>query len=1022
MRAAVATIPAVISTARPIRRLAGAIGLTLALAPPVLAQPATGEREPGPGEVVVVAGIGEYGYSGDGGDARDARLGDYLRVAVGPDGTVHLADRTNGRLRTVTDGIIDTVPGTVVPRPGITDLGVDNPPLAVAIAPDGTRYVATHGGILRGGEDGRFTVVAGDGDLSYRDGGTGGDGGPAARARISTPGDLAIDGEGNLYVADVHNGRVRRIDRDGIITTIAGGGREYPSREITATLAALTKPSLLAVDSTGSVHVVPDDGRWVQKISPDGMLSTVATFSGGLSGDGGHVRDAQGGRVGGIAVDAEDNLYVTDIDHGQVRRITPKGIITTVTPTLRGDDIAVGPDGDLYVTGRNQVHRLVRHGTPPATSGQDGGTSPWVDEAPGTVHVVAGNGEQRDANAREHLTVTTPRVDGLAAGPDGTIHYTDAVHHELGQVAPDGTVTVVTSQLEQPRGLAVGEDGVHVADHGNNRLRLIAQDGTGSPVGGNGMGPPWGVAIDPSGELVVTTRDSRGEGEGLVQRLDADAVPHTVAGGGQRRGAEGDGHPATESDLSRLGPVAVGPDGSVYFAEGRFAAVRRVGRDGILTTVVGDSARSDKEAGFAGDGGPATEAQVNAPSGLAVTPDGTLYIADTYNNRVRMVDRKGVITTIAGTGARADDGDGRPATRAAVLEPTAVTVDRDGNVHVATSGGLLRRISAADGTIDTLADLRAAKDESGDGGPATEAVVPFPLSLAVGPDSTLHVADQHGVVRAVAPDGTISTLDRMARALATDRDGSLYLDTVGDPDAPGVWRRRPDGAESVVASGRGPFQEPNLDGRPATATMLRTSALATGPDGELHLVGQHFLYRLGEDGRLQALVRGQFAGADVDRDGVVYLADSVNDRVMRVTGTTATVFAGNGSRGDDEGDGGPATDAPLRSPSDVAVADDGTVYISTGEGIRRVDPDGTIDTLDLPLWTLGGPEPWNPPGALAVGPGGDLYFAQPESHRVLVVVRPGEMGGSFPWLAVGLGAGAVVAAGAVTLAVRGRRR
>jgi len=203
---------------------------TAAADPDEPAAPAPPPRRPG--QVIVVAGTGEPGYSGDGFDAREARLGGLVSVDVAADGTVYLADLGNGRLRRVgTDGVIDTVEATRAKRSPDNDVDAGNgwiysprnSPHASDVTADGTLYVAAAEDIRRFAPNGRATVIGGNGELRF-DGGNGGDGGPATRAWIHEPGDLAADESGNVYVADTHNARIRRIDRRGTITTIAGGG------------------------------------------------------------------------------------------------------------------------------------------------------------------------------------------------------------------------------------------------------------------------------------------------------------------------------------------------------------------------------------------------------------------------------------------------------------------------------------------------------------------------------------------------------------------------------------------------------------------------------------------------------------------------------------------------------------------------------------------------------------------------------------------------------------------------------
>ncbi|MFE9898609.1 hypothetical protein ACFYPT_40415, partial [Streptomyces sp. NPDC005529] len=185
----------------------------------------------------------------------------------------------------------------------------------------------------------------------------------------------------------------------------------------------------------------------------------------------------------------------------------------------------------------------------------------------------------------------------------------------------------------------------------------------------------------------------------------------TIAGTGQPD-FSGDGGPAHQATLNCPRGVAVGPDGTVYIADTMSSRVRRIGADGIITTLAGTG-----QNGFSGDGGPARQATLSSPEGVSVGPDGTVYIADTFNQRVRRIGADGIITTLAGTGQPAFGGDGGPAHQALLGYPTSVAVASDGTVYIAdTSNQRVRRIGA-DGIITTLAGT-GQPAFGGDGGPA----------------------------------------------------------------------------------------------------------------------------------------------------------------------------------------------------------------------------------------------------------------------------------------------------------------
>lgn len=273
-------------------------------------------------------------------------------------------------------------------------------------------------------------------------------------------------------------------------------------------------------------------------------------------------------------------------------------------------------------------------------------------------------------------------------------------------------------------------------------------------------------------------------------RVDARTqVISTIAGSGVR-GFAGDGGPAVDAQLNEPYGVVVDGAGTVFFADRLNGRVRRVGRDGIIATVAGDGGGV-----FGGDGGRASQAGLAEPNGLALDADGSrLFIADVADHRVRVIDLgSGVITTFAGTGEGRHDGDGGLATRAGVFGARAVAVAADGAVYVMErQGSCIRRIR--DGIIETVAGT-GARGYAGDGGPAGAAVFDRPKEMALDPAGNLFVVD-------------------------TENHAIRMIDAGG-------WIVR------TIAGGR---QGPHGDGGPAVqAGLARPHGAAVGPDGALYV-------------------------------------------------------------------------------------------------------------------------------------------------------------------------------------------
>jgi RHS repeat-associated protein len=309
--------------------------------------------------------------------------------------------------------------------------------------------------------------------------------------------------------------------------------------------------------------------------------------------------------------------------------------------------------------------------------------------------------------------------------------------------------------------------------------------GDGGPATLAQLTYPYAVAVGPDGSLFIADTNNH-----RIRRVGPDGIIITVAGNGGNGGPgfSGDGWPATAARLSYPSGVAVGPDGSLYIADNGNYRIRRVGPDGIITTIAGNGVH-----GFSGDGGPATVAQLSRPFGVAVGPDGSLYIADISDTRIRRVGPDGIITTVAGNGTYGFSGDGGPATAAQLSYPFGVAVGPDGSLYIADTSSSIRRVGP-DGIITTVAG-NGVDGFSGDGGPATVAQLTYPYGVAVGPDGSLFISDTvNNRIRRVGPDGIITTMAgndvygfggdggpatvaqiKEPRGVALGPDGSLYF-------------------------------------------------------------------------------------------------------------------------------------------------------------------------------------------------------------------------------------------------------
>ncbi len=625
--------------------------------------------------ITTIAGFGDCG---DGGPAAMARLGAPEGLAVDAAGNLYIADALDHRVR--------------------------------KISPDGV-----------------VTTVAGTGRAGFR-----GDGGPATAARLNAPYGLAVDSGGNLYIADLGNARIRKVSTEGIISTVAGGDGEF------------VQPRDLAIDVAGNLYISDFGGHSVYRLTPGGVLSRIAG-----TGSAGSVEDdmavnaafAPLNSPAGLAVDRFGALYIADSGNHRVRKVV-NGILTTVpypegvlnTPT----GIAFDAAGSLHVA--------------------DKGTSAVWKFAPVPVRVAGTGfpGYSGDGGPATEARFNQPRA--IVFDPTGHLYIADT-NSGVGlvrRVSPSGVVEAfaggrefrpagdngpaLAAHLEAPTGLALdGAGNLYVADRAGHRVRKISSGiittaagiGYAGSTGDTGFAiraqvdGPEGVAVDAEGGLWIT--EAAG---GRIRRVDSGGYISTME----------------TSALQLPSGIAVDSERNIYVADTAAHTVRRIAPDGSEQIVAGTGAP-----GYAGDGGPAASALLKNPAGLCLDAQGNLYIADSGNHAVRRVTKEGTITTVAGRGEPSSDGDGGPAAAAGLNAPAAVAVDSEGSLYIADTGNnRIRRVDARS-VIETIAGT-GASGYAGEDAPALEAEFDGPAGIAVDAAGVVYVADRgNGLIRMLTP-------------------------------------------------------------------------------------------------------------------------------------------------------------------------------------------------------------------------------------------------------------------------------
>jgi sugar lactone lactonase YvrE len=1112
-------------------------------------------------------------YNGDNIAATSAELGEPRSAVVDGAGNIYIADEVNQRIRKVNPGgIITTVAGNGygagTGQGGYSGDGGPaisaelSKPVGVALDGAGNLYIAEYSNqrIRKVTPSGIITTVAGNGyGAGTGQGGYSGDGGPATSAELSSPSGVVVDGAGNLYIVDEANSRIRKVTPGGIITTVAGNGscavsangECYNGDNIAATSAELSGPSGVAVDGAGNLYIADTINNRIRKVTPGGIITTVAgngTF--GYAGDSGPATSAEFSYPDGVAVDGAGNLYIADFHSGRIRKVTPGGTITTVAGGESGctgevdnvgdgcmatnayfaepEGVAVDGSGNLYIAdpfdGRirkvdvsdapsltyastnvggasaSQDVTLLNLGNAPlnisqistaanfslggsdnscssvsqtlasaascvlgiefnpTASGSISGSviltdnslnvsgatqqvqlsgtgnavqastttaaaslstpfyyptynvtlSANVTSAAGTVNEgivnftvgtlnLTASGAVVNGTATATVTIPTdtyPGIYPITAAFAGTPNFAASADssHSF-SIMQASTTTTLTSSLNPSSygqsvmltaaivdyagvspltGSVTFFDGAtslgNVANSAGQATLTLSSFGTGMHLltaqysgSATRSGSASAVLTQTVTAPVVTTTQSSmnfgstavGSSIGNTQSFSF-AVPSGLTLGGISAVTQG----APNLDFKVTGGTcAIGTTSATCTVQVQFlptAVGTRLGAvvltdqsnntlitlplqgtgtgplvafgPGIIATLAGNGT-----GGYNGDSIAATSAELDTPNKVALDSSGNLYVADAYNNRIRKVTPAGTITTVAGTGYVSGaqgqggyNGDNIPATSAELSSPMSVAVDGAGNLYIADYYNERIRKVDTSGNITTVAGNGYAPGNgqggyNGDNIPATVAELNGPSDIAVDGAGNLYIADRNNHrIRKVDTSGNITTV---AGNGTPGYNGDNIAATGAELDYP--WGVAVDGLGNLYIA-----DWSNSRVREVTPNGTITTVAGTGTRG---YNGDNIPATSAEVGYVPAIA--------VDGAGSLYIADASNYRIRKVTpgGTIATV-AGTGTAGYN-GDNITATSAELDGPHGIAIDGAGSLYIAEdyGNRVRKVD-------------------------------------------------------------------------------------
>jgi sugar lactone lactonase YvrE len=677
-----------------------------------------------------------------------------------------------------------------------------------------------------------------------------------------------------------------------LVSTIAGGS--VPPTPVAALSTAVTQPQRVAVDGSGNVYFTASNA--VFKMSGSGTLTLVAgTGRIGYSGDGGPAAKAQFNNPQGVAVDFRGNIFVADTGNSLIRIITPDGNINLYAGSTPYGQPASGWSGD----GGPAIGAALQL---PVGMAVDGAGDLFIADSAnnairevttdGNIKTIAGLGPLAPGFSGDGASAVAANLNGpldVAVDAKNNVFIADTNNANVREITNDGNINTIAGST------AIVSGAVTIA---------FGYSGDGGPATKAELAGPAGVAVDSAGNLYIATyADNR------IRKVDTKNIISTFAGN-SGYGFAGDGGPATSAQLSAPRGICTDSGGNIYLADRWNNRIRKIA-GGTLTTIAGNG-----QSNFGGDFGPATNAQMSGPAGVAVDNAGNIYISDFLNNRVRMVTPAGVISTYAGNGVAGFSGDGGPATSAALSQPAGLVVDSAGNLYIADSNNSAVRKVTPGGVISTVAGTGGVQGFSGDGGQATSAKMMAPFGLALNSSGNLYISDYYGWIRLVnASTGVISTIAGNGTIGYSGDGGAATAAQFYNPAGVALDLS---GNVYVADSNNGAVREISNG---TINTIAGNGTLSYSGDGALAFFAQF----------------SQISGIAVDAQSNVYVADSGNN-VIRLfpVGGIVTTIAGNGTQGY-TGDGGVSTIAEMNGPRALAVTAAGNVYFTdTGNNAARL--------------------------------------------------------------------------------------
>lgn len=882
-------------------------------------------------------------------------------------------------------------------------------------------------------QDYSFTTLSG---VSGSTGSTNGSGNANGKPLFNSPGGVTVDSSGNIFVADTTNSTIRKITPAGVVTTFAGIAGLVGNVDGTGTAARFALPEGQAIDSNNNIYVADYGSHTIRKITPAGVVTTLAGSPGVTGGIDGTGAAARFNGPSSVAVDTAGIVYVADTNNNLIRKITPAGVVTTLAgpSTLlfgttdgtgsaarfhnpRG--VAVSSSGTVYVadTENNTIRMITAAGVVTTLAGNfntagsaDGTGTAALFNFPNSLAVDAsGNLYVADEGNNTIRKITTAGVVTTLAGNAGNAGYVDAT----------GTL----AKFNRPTGVAVDSGGnVYVTDDANNLIRKISSTGVVTPLAGvpgtagsaDGTGyttvapstfnrPSSTATNSTTGDIYVADTNNH-----VIRKITTAGVTSTIAGSALQSGSTN----ATGNAARFFSPsgVALDSSGNIYVADTGNHIIRKITTAGVVTTLAGT-------AGISGNtNATGAAASFNLPSSVAVDAAGNnVYVADYNNHTIRKIDSSGNVSTFAGSGtAGSANGTG---TAANFNYPRSLAIDAS-FLYVADTGNhTIRKISLGGAVVTTVAGTAGASGNANGTGAAAR--FNGPSGIAVDPSGTIFVADTNNqTIRAISPAAVVTTLagspglsgnaDGIGNAVRFDQPNGLSV--YGGILYVADYRNNTIRRGVLASSGPGPTPPP-IGGTTPTGNgqILRPEGVTTDSNGFIYVAdtANNSIKRIASDGTVTVFAGKNGTAGSVDGTGTaamfnrptalatdgannIFVADTGNAVIRKITtaGVVTTIAGSPGNRGNQDGTG---TSAYFQAPAGIVIDSAANLYVtdSVAATLRKISPTGVVTTYAGKAMTTGDTDSavptdarFNNPTGLAIDGSDNLYIADTNNSTI----------------------------------------